>query len=531
MIHKVTIKNFKKFPEFECTLPEGVPLIAGPNNSGKSTLLQAVALWSELWDFFHQNDSLDGNPIEMKLSALKSIPISGFEELWYNRDTTNPISIQIDLGNGNLGFEIRFLMSNLIEIGLTDDTDDNVTLLKKQPLKAFYIPALSALDINEPLYELPVIQTRMAHGKGGEIIRNLINKISEDDEKWASLQNTVNDFFGYELLVPSGVDPINSNFRHNSGSNAHNLINGASGFLQVVYLQSAFLTSNKKAVFLIDEPDAHLHNLLKDKIYRLVHKHCSANDSQAIIASHSSRLIDEVGKEGNLFLVSGNSLTNVQRQSARDLSLIPTQEISNAIIDKRVLYLEGRSDLNILLSWAISLNHPAKNILDRIFWIQTSENKKFTTRHYKALKGIEPNLKGLEIKDKDNKEHKKSNKDPEGMKIYIWERYEIENYLIHPKSLMAFTKKYYGNEKGELVEKQIKNILPGALIRNPFTKETDFHNNNKGKRVLREIFDLSGITLHENRYYQIAELMVESEIHPDVKEILDLIAEHLEHPV
>lgn len=47
MISKVTIQNFKRFREpTEFILkPEGVTFLAGGNNSGKSTLLQALAVW------------------------------------------------------------------------------------------------------------------------------------------------------------------------------------------------------------------------------------------------------------------------------------------------------------------------------------------------------------------------------------------------------------------------------------------------------------------------------------------------------
>ena len=44
MIRRVTIKNFKRFPEHRFELADSV-VLAGPNNSGKSTLLQAIATW------------------------------------------------------------------------------------------------------------------------------------------------------------------------------------------------------------------------------------------------------------------------------------------------------------------------------------------------------------------------------------------------------------------------------------------------------------------------------------------------------
>ena len=45
MITTVVIENFKKYDRQEFTLDDAV-VLAGPNNSGKSTLLQALATWA-----------------------------------------------------------------------------------------------------------------------------------------------------------------------------------------------------------------------------------------------------------------------------------------------------------------------------------------------------------------------------------------------------------------------------------------------------------------------------------------------------
>jgi predicted ATPase len=44
MLTKLTIRNFKKFGDVEIPLANPVVFI-GPNNSGKTSALQALALW------------------------------------------------------------------------------------------------------------------------------------------------------------------------------------------------------------------------------------------------------------------------------------------------------------------------------------------------------------------------------------------------------------------------------------------------------------------------------------------------------
>jgi len=45
MIHRVRLHFFKRFEEEEFKLDDAI-VLAGPNNSGKSTLLQALAVWN-----------------------------------------------------------------------------------------------------------------------------------------------------------------------------------------------------------------------------------------------------------------------------------------------------------------------------------------------------------------------------------------------------------------------------------------------------------------------------------------------------
>ena len=44
MIRRVTITNFKRFQNQAFELADSV-VLAGPNNAGKSTLLQAITMW------------------------------------------------------------------------------------------------------------------------------------------------------------------------------------------------------------------------------------------------------------------------------------------------------------------------------------------------------------------------------------------------------------------------------------------------------------------------------------------------------
>jgi len=95
MITEVRIEYFKKFAAQEFKLGDHV-VLAGPNNSGKSTLLQALAVWglclqrwiNERISGQSKAKSRTGIPISRK--DFTSIPLREMNLLWTDRDHCCP---------------------------------------------------------------------------------------------------------------------------------------------------------------------------------------------------------------------------------------------------------------------------------------------------------------------------------------------------------------------------------------------------------------------------------------------------------
>ena len=92
MIRKVTLEYFKKFDKEEFDLGDTV-VLAGPNNSGKSTLLQAVAVWNLGVQRWRQERGIakskaalrTGVPVSRK--DFTAIPLREMNLLWTDRAT------------------------------------------------------------------------------------------------------------------------------------------------------------------------------------------------------------------------------------------------------------------------------------------------------------------------------------------------------------------------------------------------------------------------------------------------------------
>ena len=146
-------------------------------------------------------------------------------------------------------------------------------------------------------------------------------------------------------------------------------------------------------------------------MYRLIRDYCKENGCQAVIATHSGRLIEEAANERGekLFLVTARGLNPVRRREATELLKIPGEQIVHAETLQRVLYLEGKYDLDILREWARVLDHPAMRRLERAFWVATAEEdgRNFAQRNFRALKAQVPTLRALEVRDRNGDEGKK----------------------------------------------------------------------------------------------------------------------------
>ena len=81
MLTTLSIKNFKRFEEVEIEL--GSPVVfVGPNNSGKTTALQALSLWYLGMQRWKQKN---GGRATLNRLDLFSAPVPVCDLLWRNR--------------------------------------------------------------------------------------------------------------------------------------------------------------------------------------------------------------------------------------------------------------------------------------------------------------------------------------------------------------------------------------------------------------------------------------------------------------
>jgi len=543
MIRKVKLRRFKRFEEEEFNITNHI-VLAGPNNTGKTTLLQAIAAWSLAFlewkkaaNFQRRGMYSQYAKAPITRQTFSAVPLLKFDFLWNNRDYTESIEIQIITDTWDITMEL--IPDSTEQIYVRPLTNLEPADLKSASFETVYVPPMTGLSTTEPVYQKPKLNQLLGQGKPGDIIRNLLVEAYGSATAWAELKLSIKDLFGFELLPPNseGAD-ILAEYRMRDGGASFDIASAGSGFQQILMLLT-FLHTKPASILLLDEPDAHLHIILQEVIYDKLRSVAVRQKSQLIMATHSEIIINAVpiSELCMLFDRPRPVETEIERQRAASaLGILSHADIMLALETPGVLYLEDYTDLNILREWARILSHPAqKTLTTNLFWKKIVFENRFegegikSRDHYNSLILVRPDLPGLELRDGDSRDIGETPITGQGFQKIRWKRYEIESYLLHPDALSRYVIYKVGSEVTarihvEDLNKHFSEKYPPAFLKNPFEDEPYLISSKARTDLLPPALTAAGLPgIDYTSYYEIAALMKPEEIHPEVIEKLNAI--------
>ena len=539
MIRKVVIRRFKRFDEVSFDLP-GHVVLAGPNNMGKTTLLQAIAAWGlalERWkqlnDYQRHGGAYAKAPIARQ--TFSAVPLRDFGLLWRDRIDRENIEIEIQSVQG-WEITMEFEANSTEQIYVRPKRHVEPSTVRAAKLDTIFVPPMTGLSTNEHVYQRPMIDQLLGEAKPGEVLRNLLVEANRSEEAWEQLETSILRLFGYRLVAPDATGAyILADYW--DGGTRLDIASAGSGFQQVLMLLT-FLHTRPASVLLLDEPDAHLHVILQDAIYGELRTVATKKNSQLILATHSEVIINSVDPT-ELWVMMTTPRPLGQGEQARliaSLRVLTNTDIMLGTEAPGVLYVEGYTDLEILREWARVLNHPVYQALTtNLFWKQTVAETRPGARgvsardHYDALKLVRDNLPGLQLIDGDAREEIQSTPiTAQGFQRLRWKRYEIESYLVHPGAIARYVEKQVGADAAqpylEDLHKHFAESYPPAFLRDPFGDYPYLVSSKARTLLLPPALTAAGLpAVPYTRYHEIAAVMLPEEIHPEVKEKLDLI--------
>ena len=403
-----------------------------------------------------------------------------------------------------------------------------------------HCPPFSGIGSEEKRMDRGAQNLEMGRGKPGDIIRNLLLEAFQQGTEWNSLVSDIEELFRIRICDPvydeaftpfilSSTSPGIPKGKGKNGLSALDIASGGSGLLQVLILLSYFY-ARPASVLLLDEPDAHLHVILQRQIYDRLRSVASKRECQLIIATHSEVILDGTSPSRVVsFLGKPHKLVrNDQRDQVREaMKRLTTLDLLLAEQRREVLYCEGESDFKILKAWARITNHAALKFFESPFFHSNEgRNPREAREHLFALRAIHPDLEGLLLLDGDNRDLSEHEIDAQGLIIHRWTRYGIENYLLVPNAIHRFLLRdepdLFSGKMADDAVAYLRTQLPPQTFENPL-----IDNNvvvRASKDVLPQMFEVVGTPLEKADYFLLAEAMLPEEIHPEVTNVLNAIA-------
>ena len=477
MLTSLRVKNFKRLDDVEIELGKTVVFV-GPNNSGKTTALQALALWEAGLRKWVEKRSAKGAPekrpgVTINRRDLIAVPVPDANLLWHDlhvrafqptngRPGTRNIRIDIlvsgvtDGDSWDCGFEFDYANQESFYCRPLRKNEDSQPERMPVPdlavpVSVAFLPPMSGMAATEDRLQDGAVNVRIGEGRTAEVLRNLCFGIhsAPDPTSWTALVAQIQNLFGVTLNPPEFIKERGQiTMSYSEGGIELDLVSSGRG-LQQTLLLLAHLYTHPKSVLLLDEPDAHLEILRQRQIYQLLTKTAEAQGCQVIAASHSEVLLNEAAERDMVvaFVGKPHRIDDRGSQVLKSLKAIGFDQYSLAIQVGWVLYLEGSTDLAVLQAFAELLGHPASSLLERPFVHYVANQPSKAKEHFFGLQEAKRDLVGMALFDaiaQELNEH-------EPLFEVKWRRCEIENYLCYPETLLAYAEHVEG-EPGPLFE-------------------------------------------------------------------------------
>jgi len=474
MITQLTLRNFKsvgeqvyKFTDFD--------LLVGRNNSGKSTVLQALAIWQFCMDEFRRAKRSGSTGIQIVLPNFTALPVPEFNLLW--KDRTDRAYPTDDTGAKKQKFiliEILLAWSapggstQTFGLQLRYHSPQTMYAIPADGWKAFrdceesgqlpriaYVPPFSGLEPAEKWLDKAPIRQQVGKGQPGSVLRNLLLQVwrpPADDgaapeptksvkgplvsADWTELADVVKRWFSVDLIPPQydSSKDVYIGVEYKQNGKTYDLISGGSGFHQTMTLL-AFLYGYQPTTILLDEPDAHLHVNLRRELLDYFKKKSAEKGVQFLIATHAEEFAKGVDA-GQIVSLLRQVPTRIESTPAvlRAMSDLSNEDIARLVGAPYMVYVEGESDERILRGWAEQCG--ALPVMDKLcFKVMGGGNKQEmksqADAHFKALQEVVNGVKRLVLFDHDGSD-KAFKPEDDNPVLVEWRRKNIENYLLVP---------------------------------------------------------------------------------------------------
>ncbi|MDD5215767.1 MAG: AAA family ATPase [Methylococcales bacterium] len=401
-LKKLQVKNFKSFQDISIEFNKEVNILTGVNNAGKTTMLEALALWHECFskliqearrgrNTYKQGDYVLGNTANkyFPYDQINSVRAPNFEDIFYQCDKKNNIEllaifenmekellvINFQIGQSGLNYIIQLDGHTTYDYRKFND----FFKFLPNPIGFYYASPVSAIEPKEKFATKPQIQDAILNRQSAKVFRNRLFNLYKNSSYFSNFTSDLSYILfdhQHEITISSPSDPnqdiyIVFNFKIGARDTAKEISLLGSGSLQImeILLNLHYPDDARKDVnfVLLDEPDSHIHRDIQQRLLKTLIKF--TQNTQIFLSTHNEALIRSASVE-HLFHLDAKSINSyhclgnqeIEKQRPKFSGIYPSitnpiisslghsngLDFVNAIEADYLIFVEGEDDARVI---------------------------------------------------------------------------------------------------------------------------------------------------------------------------------------
>lgn len=328
MLRSIQIERFKGINKVEVHL-EGINLLIGSNNAGKSSIQQAIQFSVSVAQSTAQqnarwNDNDDRCPSSLSSESLIYSPLRDIEAL----APSGHLQTHIDQA-----IKVTFISDSTSTVTIRKGKNRNITTAlsgkelgeKLQNIENPYsiiVPGLAGIPSAEEYRPPSIVRKAAAKGDSNSVFRNILLLLALDQSSWDSFKRKFQAVFPeYEIQVsfdPNVDEYIEAKVISNEVSLP--IDSCGTGILQAIQIL-AYYYLYKPQLLILDEPDSHLHPNNQRVLARLLKELHDETGCQLIISTHSRHFFDAIKDDSKVHWINNRCLVEETSDMERSILL------------------------------------------------------------------------------------------------------------------------------------------------------------------------------------------------------------------
>ncbi|EHU9446793.1 AAA family ATPase [Vibrio vulnificus] len=328
MIKSIKIERFKNIHELEVPL-EGVTVLIGSNNAGKSTIQQGIQFSvsvAQTTKYQNARWTAEGRcPTSISSEDLIYTPLRDVEALAPNGrlkvGIDDAIKVTFNTENESSYVTIRKGKNKNISTAISGIVLGQQLQDIENPY-SIIVPGLAGIPSLEEYKPPSVVRKAAAKGDANSVFRNILLLLSKNTVKWNGFKEK------FQALFPDYSIEVTFDENYDEQIHVRVIKNEVSlpidacgtGILQSIQIL-AYYYLYKPKLLILDEPDSHLHpnnQRVLAKLLRTLHEETGC---QIIISTHSRHLLEELAEYALVHWISDGKIIDNSDDSERRILL------------------------------------------------------------------------------------------------------------------------------------------------------------------------------------------------------------------